>query len=230
MGRQCLLREGNGEQMQDVAFRTEAAKLWHWVANICLNPSFVDLAEQSTATLLHPGFVGPNYPTDGTGTLVIGMNPGGGTDTQHQKERQTLIDIRNNDSVETFDRLNEVASQIYSSWPIWKNNLLPLLKAVKVDPTTLAYIHAVPFRVADNARLAGLYKSAWELVSSKQAKLLNPGRVLLAGKTAGAKLQPLVSVKSKIIVRSIGDKQFADHAPKIAQSHKEIIEDEGFWQ
>ncbi len=215
--------------MQDISFRTEAAKLWHWVANICHNPSFVDLAEQSTATLLHPGFVGPHFPTDGTGTLVIGMNPGGGTDTQHQQERQTLIDIRNNNSLETFDRLNEVASQLYSSWPIWRNNLLPLLKTAKVDPATLAYIHAVPFRVADNAKLAGLYTAAWERVSSKQAALLNPGRILLAGKTAGQKLQPLVPVKSKIIVRSIGDKQFADHAPKIAQSHEEIIKDQGFW-
>lgn len=80
--------------MQNQAFRADAAELWHWVANICRNPDFSDMAAQSTATLLHPGFVGPDYPVDGSGTLVIGMNPGGGTDTPHREERKTLVDIR----------------------------------------------------------------------------------------------------------------------------------------
>lgn len=216
--------------MQDHAFRAEAAKLWHWVANICRNPDFSDLAAQSTATLLHPGFVGPGYPIDGTGTLIIGMNPGGGTDTPNLTERKTLIDIRDKDSLEAYDSVNVIAAQLFEYWPIWRNNLLPLLKIAHVDPTTVAYIHAVPFRVADNAHLARLYSDAWKRVSSKQAALLNPGRILLAGKTAGQKLQSLMTVKSKIIVRSIGDKQFAEFAPKIAQSHAEIVADKAFWQ
>jgi hypothetical protein len=153
------------------------------------------LAAQSTATLLHPGFLGPDYPVDGTGTLVIGMNPGGGTDTPNKEERDTLIAIRGEDSVAAFDHLNSVAAKLYASWPIWRNNLLPLLKAAKVDPATVAYIHAVPFRVADNASLAGIYASAWEKVSSKQATLLTPGRILLAGATAGRKIQRFMPVK-----------------------------------
>lgn len=216
--------------MQNQAFRAEAAKLWHWVANICRNPDFSDLAAQSTAALLHPGFVGPDYPTDGTGTLVIGMNPGGGTDTPNKDERKTLIDIRDKDSLDAYDRVNEIAAQLFASWLIWRNNLLPLLKAANVNPAMVAYIHAVPFRVADNALLAGLYPAAWKRVSSKQATLLNPGRILLAGKIAGQKLQPLMPVKSKIIMRSIGDKQLAESAPKIAQSHAEIVADKAFWQ
>lgn len=216
--------------MQDQAFKADAAKLWHWVANICQNPDFCDLAAQSTATLLHPGFVGPDYPTDGTGTLVVGMNPGGGADTPNTEERMSLIDIREQASLAAYDRLNEVAATLFASWPIWKNNLLPLLKAARVDPAKVAYIHAVPFRVADNALLSGLYSASWKRVSSKQATLLNPGRILLAGKTAGQKLQPLVQIKSKIIMRSIGDMRFADQAPKIAASHAEIITDKEFWQ
>lgn len=216
--------------MRDQAFRADAAKLWHWVANICRNPDFSDLAAQSTATLLHPGFVGPDYPTDGTGTLVVGMNPGGGTDTTNTDEKKSLIEIRDKNSLAAYDRLNEVAASLFSSWPIWRNNLLPLLKVANVDPATVAYIHAVPFRVADNVILAGLYSAAWKRVSSKQAAVLNPGRILLAGKTAGQRLQPLMPVKSKIIMRSIGDKQLAERAPKIAQSHAEIIADKAFWQ
>ncbi|RYG87187.1 MAG: hypothetical protein EON59_08135 [Alphaproteobacteria bacterium] len=216
--------------MQDHEFRVEAAKLWHWVANIGRNPNFSDLAAQSTATLLHPGFVGSDYQTDGTGTLVIGMNPGGGTDTRNIAERRTLIDIRDSDSVDAYDRVNEVAAQLFAAWPIWRNNLLPLLATANVDPATVAYIHAVPFRVADNASLAGLYSAAWKRVSSKQATLLRPRRILLAGKTAGQRLQPLMPVKSHIIMRSIGDKQFAHRAPKIAQSHAEIVDDKAFWQ
>ena len=216
--------------MQDQEFRAEAASLWHWVANVCRNPDLADLAAQSTATLLHPGFLGPNYPVDGTGTLVIGMNPGGGTDTADREERNTLVTIRDQDSVAAFDRLNSVAAKLYASWPIWRNNLLPLFERVKVDPATVAYIHAVPFRVADNAILAGMYASAWAKVSSKQAALLKPGRVLLAGATAGGKIQQFMPVKSRIVMRSIGDKQHADRSPKIAASHAAILNDHAFWQ
>lgn len=216
--------------MQDETFKAAAADLWHWVANVCRNLEFADLAAQSTQTLLHPGFVGPAYPVDGTGTLVIGMNPGGGTDTPHEGERKTLIDIRDKPSVEAFDHLNATAAQLFASWPIWRNNLLPLLGKAEVDPAAVAYIHAVPFRVSDNALLASLYATAWRRVSSKQAALLKPGRILLAGKTAGQRLKPLMPVKSQIVTRSIGDKQQADRAPKIAQSHAEIVADSAFWQ
>ena len=222
--------DGGVTKMQDETFRKEAASLWHFVANICRNPNYADLAAQSKATLLHPGFVGVNYPIDGTGTLVVGMNPGGGADTSNPQEKKTLINIRDSGSLADYDHLNEVAAQLFSSWPIWKNNLLPLLKSANVNPSTVAYIHAVPFRVFDNAQLSGLYVEAWNRVSIKQATLLNPGRILLAGKTAGQKLLPLMSVKSKIIVRSIGDNQFADNVSKIAQSHSEIIADKAFWQ
>lgn len=216
--------------VQDQAFKEEAAALWHWVANICRNPELADLAAQSTATLLHPGFVGPAYPVNGTGALVIGMNPGGGTDTPNVEERRTLVEIRDEGSPQAFDRVNEVAARLYAQWPIWRNNLLPLLRSVRVDAASVAYIHAVPFRVADNAMLAGLYAKAWRRVSSRQAALLRPGRILLAGKTAGQKLQPMMPVKSRIVVRSIGDMQHAERASKIAQSHAEIVADEAFWR
>lgn len=216
--------------MQDMAFRIEAAKVWHWVANVSRNPEFADLAAQATATLLHPGFVGPDYPIDGTGTLIIGMNPGGGTDTTNHAERQTLFDIRATDSLAAYDRVNQVAAELFASWPIWRNNLLPLLKAAGVAPASVSYIHAVPFRVSDNAMLSGIYASAWKRVSSRQAALLNPGRIILAGKTAGKKLQPLIPIKSKIVTRSIGDNQLAERSPKIAQSHAEIIADKAFWK
>lgn len=216
--------------MQDEKFRTEAASLWHWVSNICRNPDFVELATQSTATLLHPGFFGPRYPVDGTGTLVIGMNPGGGGDTPNREERETLIAIRDSDSIEVLDRLNAVAAKLYASWPIWRNNLLPLLNGVNVDPSTIAYIHAVPFRVADNASLTRMYASAWARVSSRQAALLKPGRILLAGATAGGKIQRFMPVKSHIVMRSIGDKQHAHRSPKIAASHAAIQNDQAFWQ
>ncbi|VXC98309.1 hypothetical protein SPHINGOT1_270115 [Sphingomonas sp. T1] len=216
--------------MQDQEFRKEAASLWHWVSNVCRNPDLADLAAQSTATLLHPGFLGLDYPIDGTGTLVIGMNPGGGTDTPNREERDTLVAIRDDGSVEAFDRLNSVAAKLYPSWPIWRNNLLPLLKSAKVDPATVAYIHAVPFRVADNASLAGIYASAWAKVSSKQTALLKPGRILLAGATAGGRIHRLMPVKSRIVMRSIGDKLHADRSPKIAASHAAIWEDQSFWE
>ena len=125
--------------MQDQAFRGEAAKLWHWVANICRNPDFTDLAAQAKDTLLHPGFVGSKYPTDGTGTLVIGMNPGGGADTSNTQEKKTLVDIRDEETLEAYDRLNSLAGQLFKSWPIWRNNLLPLLADANVDPATVAY-------------------------------------------------------------------------------------------
>lgn len=216
--------------MQNQEFRTEAALLWNWVSNVCRNPDLADLAAQSTTTLLHPGFLGADYPVDGTGTLVIGMNPGGGTDTPDREERDTLVRMRDEDSVAAFDRPNSVAAKLYASWPIWRNNLLPLFKKAKVDPATVAYIHAVPFRVADNASLAGIYSPAWAKVSSKQVALLDPGRILLAGATAGGKIQRFMPVKSRIVMRSIGDKQYADRSSKIAASHAAILSDHAFWQ
>jgi hypothetical protein len=158
------------------------------------------------------------------------MNPGGGTDTPNKEERDTLVAIRDNDSIEAFDRLNLVAARLYRSWPIWRNNLLPLLKGANVDPATVAYIHAVPFRVANNASLSGIYASAWARVSSKQATLLRPGRILLAGATAGGRIQRFMPVKSRIVMRSIGDKQHADRSPKIVASHTAIQNDPSFWQ
>lgn len=216
--------------VQDQKFRAEAASLWHWVSNVCRNPDLAELAAQSTATLLHPGFLGAKYPVDGTGTLVIGMNPGGSTDTPNKEERDALVEMRDNDSVEAFDRLNAVAQKLYASWRIWQNNLLPLFKGANIDPTTVAYIHAVPFRVADNSSLTGLYRSAWSQVSSKQVTLLNPGRILLAGKTAGVIIQPFMPVKSRIIMRSRGDTQHADQSAKISASHSAIRNDQLFWR
>jgi predicted YcjX-like family ATPase len=158
------------------------------------------------------------------------MNPGGGTDTPDREERSTLISMRDKDSIAAFDRLNSVAAKLYASWPIWQNNLLPLFKAANIDPATVAYIHAVPFRVADNVSLAGIYASAWAEVSSRQAALLQPGRILLAGATAGGKIQRFMPVKSRIVMRSIGDKQHADRSTKIAASHAAILGDRAFWQ
>jgi hypothetical protein len=216
--------------MQSQEFRRNAAQLWQWVANVARNPDLATLAEQSTNALLHPGFVCPNYATDGSGTLVIGMNPGGGTDTPHMGERATLVRMRDEPTVQAFDELNAVATSLFRSWPIWRNNLLPLLSAAHIDPLSVAYIHAVPFRVADNAQLASLYQSAWRTVGSKQAQVLNPGRILLAGKTAGQKLQPLLSVKSRIVTRSIGDSVHASNSAKISSSHAEILVDQDFWR
>lgn len=217
-------------RMQNSSFRRDAAALWHWVANVNSNTQFSDLVEQSTDTLLHPGFVGSSYPVDGSGTLVIGMNPGGGTDTVNLEERETLVNIRREGSVRAFDHLNHVAKELFLSWHLWKNNLLPLLNSKNIDPYSIAYIHAVPFRVKDNIYLSKLYYDAWKRVSSKQATLLNPGRILLAGKTAGEKLYSHMPVKSKIITRSIGDKVYADNSAKIAASHDQAKSDLDFWE
>lgn len=215
--------------MQDVSFRSNAAAHWHWVAAISRNPDLSDLADQSTKTLAHPGFVGSKYCADGTGTLVIGMNPGGGGDTPDLVERQALLQIRDQPSIEAFDNLNDVAAKIFRSWPIWKNNLIPLLESVEVDAASVAYIHAVPFRVADNSQLAAIYADAWQRVSSKQCALLRPGRILLAGKTAGSKIQRYMPVKSRIVVRSIGDTLHARKSAKISDSHQILRDDAAFW-
>jgi len=188
------------------------------------------LAQQSTQTLAHPGFVGSEYPADGTGTLVIGMNPGGSGDTADLVERPTLVEIRDNPSLEAFDELNAVAAKIFRSWPIWKNNLIPLLESVKVDTASISYIHAVPFRVADNSQLSAIYAGAWQRVSSKQCELLRPGRILLAGKTAGSKIQRYVPVKSRIVVRSIGDTLHAEKSSKISACHQSLRDDFVFWE
>ena len=186
-------------------------------------------------SLAHPGFTGDTYDFEGNGTLVIGMNRGGSDASAIDPiEQSALLELKSRPSASAYRKLSARSFELLPTWNIWARNLSLLFARVGVPLSSTAYIHAVPFRVRDNGQLRSIYPSVWHDFTVKQMKILNPGRVLFAGKGAGEALKRLVETKSRIVPRTIGDTEAPNvsgspNARAIAVAHDLIASDREFW-
>jgi hypothetical protein len=217
-------------------FEEDLAGLWHLVANFEKFAGLQDVAAHARpGVLAHPGFVGPNYRPNRTGTLVVGMNRGGSSETCDVEEFKSLRGIRDRPTIEAFRSVNREAWRLLPTWTLWSRNLSLLFQRCEAPPEEIAYIHVVPFQVNDNAVLDRIYERCWSALGSKQIAALRPARVLWAGRGVGKRLAGSVPVKSKIVGRTLGDKECirpdgSPNARRAYQDHLRAAEDRDFWR
>lgn len=185
--------------------------------------------------LSHPGFIGSNYKLGDSGTLVIGMNRGGSSASRiDPMEADCLQRLQNGPSSEAFTILSSRCFALLPQWNLWSRNLLLLFSQVGLPLQTVAYIHAVPFRVQDNRDLPGLYKRVWNEFTIRYVDFLRPARVIFAGMEVGKHLSVLVDVPSRIVPRTGRDiarpnPNGTPHARSVARAHNALLSEPSFW-
>jgi hypothetical protein len=211
----------------------ELAELAHEAMSLVEKSEFSCIA--NTTSLAHPGFIGEKYDFEGNGTLVIGMNRGGSDITKIDSiEHDCLIKLKQSANTAAYHRLSKRSAELMLTWDIWQRNLRFLFEKSNVPLDRVAYIHAVPFRVLDNSKLASIYRSVWDHFTKRQVEILNPARIIFAGTKVGALLSSRVVLPHRIIPRTIGDGVWADinggpSARRIAETHDSVASDTTFW-
>ena len=195
--------------------------------------AFYDIAQNALA---HPGFTGRDYDFNGNGTLIIGMNRGGSSvsavDAYEARAQAALLDRAD---LKAYQTLSDRSFELLDGWNLWRRNLLILLTRASVPVSTVAYIHAVPFRVVNNKCLNKLYNPVWKKFTYKQVSALNPGRIIFAGSEVGKSLSSLTSIRSVIVPRTGRDIAYPNHngvihAKRVAEAHDKILSDADFWK
>ncbi len=118
--------------------------------------SLMPVKERRNAKVMSPGFVGPHYCVNGV--VLLGGNPGGGTDTfvRRPHDRLTYPAYRRLQSAKTdvqvedaFAGLTRAYIEAIPKWRMW-TIIEPCLQAVGRDLHEVAILNAVPYRTRRN--------------------------------------------------------------------------------
>lgn len=148
------------------------------------------ISAQQDANTAAPGWVGPAWAS---GTLLVGINPGGGGDAYQRNRTDDLLysvlrefrDAKNlTAQMQAFDRLSLVWSDIQRGHNIWRI-IKPILDATGESVQNIAFMNILPFRTrGDAAAPAAVLRTAWSKAAEPQIRALSPKRIISLGKKA----------------------------------------------
>jgi hypothetical protein len=197
--------------------REEAALLWRRILRA--DPEVIFGAEASRLInrnwadrLPQPGYMGLRYQPGGL--VFVSMNPGagpqGGLSADDQRQYGALQRLRDADEQAAgavFDELMQVLAGIMPGWKIHQNFVAPVLRAVGLDFSEVAYVNLLKWRTTASSGLARLYALSWDHHTREQLELLAPSRVVAVGSDAGHAFQRhyTAPVDFDFIPRAIGN-------------------------
>jgi hypothetical protein len=145
------------------------------------------IEDASTAA---PGWVGSSW---NCGTLLVGINPGGGGDNYRRNPTDDELyslarKFREANTLGTqaraFAKLSTKWMQIQRTHSIWRI-IAPILDATGESGDGIAFMNILPFRTRmDALPPRGTLRAAWEQAARPQIAALNPKRVIALGKKA----------------------------------------------
>ena len=159
-----------------------------------------------------PGWVGDAWQN---GTVLIGINPGGGGDAYRRNPTDDqlyglLRAFRNAEGVErqhVFASLTSMWRSIQKTHNIWRV-VNAVLEATGESEHEIAFMNVVPFRTRmDKVPSRAELDAAWRLAAKPQLEALEPKRIICLGKKAWDVLSRIEMVANKLVLmkRAIGD-------------------------
>ena len=140
-----------------------------------------------------PGMVGHEYRP--AGVLLLSVNPAGGKDNY----QPTSPDIAMYDAFRTlaaappaaelqaFEAVNEIFMREMPRWTVYRQHIAPVMSALGITLSELAYAYVVPFRITDDAAAAikpAMVESAWRSGLEAQVLALDPSTIIAIDRKA----------------------------------------------
>ena len=159
-----------------------------------------------------PGWVGEAWQQ---GTVLIGINPGGGgdayrrnpTDDQLYGLLRAFRDASGSDREQAFSELSSTWREVQRTHSIWRV-ISAILEATGESERQVAFMNVVPFRTRmDKLPSRVEITAAWQLAAKPQLDALRPERIVCLGKKAWDVLVRFGDIKDKLVLikRGIGD-------------------------
>lgn len=176
------------------AVRSTIVQAFHKTAklrrkDIFPSDALVPVTALEDANTAAPGWVGTAW---NQGTLLIGINPGGGGDAYRRNPDDdrlyTLLrsfrDAQIHEQEDAFARSSTAWINVQRSHNIWRI-IDPILKATDESVDEVAFMNILPFRTRmDKAAPVAVLPAAWERSAKEQVKALAPRRIIALGKKA----------------------------------------------
>lgn len=151
------------------------------------------------------------------GTLLVGINPGGGGDEYRRNAsddrlyaclREFATAESTSEQATAFQKLSTMWMALQKTHNIWRI-IQPILAATGEHPDEAAFINILPFRTRmDRPAPATVLRQAWSLSSSRQIAALGPRRIIGLGKKAWdvlSRFQLPAETELILFKRGIGD-------------------------
>lgn len=153
----------------------------------------VPISEPEDALIPQIGFIGPDYRRGGT--LLLGINPGGGGDSYSRTAEDAIllpmIDAlrRQNASCEAMWTMFDQVSANMQTWNLWRI-VEPVLGASGDTSSAIAYLNCCPFRtLRDGKPHAQVLRQCRDIYLAPLIRALAPSRIIALGKKAGDALE-----------------------------------------
>jgi hypothetical protein len=159
-----------------------------------------------------PGWVGDHWHK---GTVLIGINPGGGgdnyrrnpTDDQLYKLLRKFRDTEESNRASAFSEVSSFWAFIQRTHNVWRV-INAVLEATGESESEIAFMNVMPFRTRmDKLPSRVEIAAAWKFAAKPQLDALMPSRIVCLGKIAWDVLRRFDVVQHKIVLmkRAIGD-------------------------
>lgn len=169
------------------------------------------------------GFVGQDYRPGGT--LLLGINPGGGGDTYARTSEDSLLlpmskELR--DGLASPDKVSVFFGQYAANmrtWNLWRI-AAPVLDACGSRQSQIAYLNWCPFRTRGDAMPhAQAMRRSRETYLAPLIDQLAPSRIIALGKKVGGWLEkvPFNDATQYVIPRTIGDSRVGPEALEVLE-------------
>ena len=190
---------------------------------------YVPIRYVEDAALMYPGYVGSKYCKEGT--VVFGVNPGGGGDTYHRHPDDEELYCAIRSFVQTkpqhlekdLSGLNRIFERIVQNWNLWRV-FAPTLDALGVQLNEVCYLNAVPYRTRENKTPPVAAQSeSWRQVIDPTLELLKPAQIIALGKAAGQIVERFSTSKAStyVVPRTRGDTYLCHEAINVLQRIQE---------
>ncbi len=129
---------------------------------------------------------------------------------EDQRQYEALQHLRDADEFgvrAAFDELTRVLAEIMPVWRIYQNFVDPVLHALGLDFSEVAYVNLLKWRTKTSSGLARLYALSWNHHTRDQIELLAPRHIIAIGSDAGRafRLHYTKPVDFDFIPRAIGN-------------------------
>ena len=210
---------------------------FHQTANLRRSDIFPDgkltplIASEDAATAA-PGWVGRSWSN---GTLLVGINPGGGgdryrrnpTDDQLYSLARTFRDATTElEKAEHFLALSAKWIDIQRTHSIWRIIDL-IMKATQEQADEIAFLNILPFRTRMDALPSrAILQVAWDRAAQPQIWALRPKRIIALGKKAWNVMSRFALPPGTELIlfkRGIGDSYIPDESKAVLMRLAEAL-------
>lgn len=200
----------------------DAALLWRRILtadpDAIFGPEASRLLNRNWADhLAQPGYMGAKCRPGGL--VFVSMNPGAGPQAglsaEDQRQYEALQHLRDADEFgvrAVFDELTRVLTEIMPVWRIYQNFVDPVLHALGLDFSEVAYVNLLKWRTKTSSGLARPMRSVGTTTRATRLSYSRPGTSLLLAATPAVHSgyttrNPWTSISSRVPSATMWDQR-----------------------